>query len=61
MPRKTRLQQPPAILPDRSHVPLMRALALSLAKFIPAHLHVTITTEHDDGNLDAFVSTRIPY
>jgi hypothetical protein len=60
MPRRSRLKLPPAILPDRAHLPLLQALAVTIAKLLPHHMRFTLVTFNAMGKVQDYISSHAP-
>jgi hypothetical protein len=60
MSRETRRTQSPAILPDRAHLPLLQALAVTIGKLLPHHMRFTLVTFNAAGMVQDYISSHQP-
>lgn len=56
MPRETRLQNTPATLPGRAHLPLLRSMAVAVSRMLPEGLTFTVLTQDSAGQVVDYVT-----
>lgn len=60
MPREERLQMEPAMRPHCAHLPLLQALAKTIAQLLPEHMRFTLVTFNREGHLQDYISSHQP-